>query len=100
MYRIDPIKSHHAGFGMYQQDTTKVSADEMYCSEQDAIQYGTDCYEVYKLGADELPDGVEDIRGRIYGESGGEAPTVYYGIGSDGAGEFGGYFAIAPVEVD
>lgn len=63
-YAETRIQPHHAGFGMYQVEEYGDSFEKEEILTAIAEQYD----EYYILGEDELPDDIEDIRGKIYGE--------------------------------
>jgi hypothetical protein len=65
LYAETTIRPHHAGFGMYDVDAANSPSD--YSDDADILNEITDGT-VYELGVDTLPDGVEDIRGKIYNE--------------------------------
>lgn len=58
------IVPHHSGFGMYQVEEYGEAFDKEDILDAIAEQYD----EYYILGENELPEDIEDIRGKIYGE--------------------------------
>lgn len=65
-YKETTIRPAHSGFGMYQ--TGEFNGDR-YADLSDLIGEAiSNVGEVFELGVDELPDGVEDIRGQIYNQ--------------------------------
>lgn len=70
VYYDQSISRYHAGFGMYQSDPEN---GEPWAEAIDLVDYMRQCaaeagQEFYELGVDELPPGVDDIRGSIYSE--------------------------------
>lgn len=86
------IKPHYAGFGMWQASTEKPGDDNLWDDVNDLLSECTsNVGPLYELGVDDLPDGLEDIRGSIYNEpdrvfgyfvrdSQGESEGYYFGI--------------------
>jgi hypothetical protein len=68
------IQPASGGFGMYQANNQDQGE---YCDES-CITEILNADEYYELGIDELPGGVEDITGKIYGE-----PTKVYAVIND-----------------
>lgn len=71
MYHESLIKPASAGFGMWEQQLHDLG--DGWSSEQDLIMeiYASDNdRELFELGKDDLPDGLEDIRGQIYNQKG------------------------------
>lgn len=65
------IIPHYSGFGMYQIGEFK---GEKWEDKDDLLQeIRNNVDELYILGEDELPEEIEDIRGKIYGE-----PEIVY----------------------
>jgi len=70
MYYEATIKGSNGGFGEYDQQFFDFG--EGWEDEQDLIN---ECYQnvngdLYELGVDELPDGLDDIRGSIHNQDG------------------------------
>lgn len=98
------ITCHHAGFGMYQQANTNdaepwESEDELLLQTTQAIYDEYGYVEICELGVDELPEGLEDIRGKVYNEKGRifgylRANTLIRGVAQEEDGYSAEYFAI------
>lgn len=80
-YKEITIQPAHGGFGEYQagEGNGDTWADENDLI--DAMRDGVAPADMYELGSDELPDGCEDIRGRIHNE-----PARVFAIGDAEAG--------------
>jgi hypothetical protein len=63
--RIQPCAG---GSGGYQPDGPDAQAWDDEGDLLDALRYDVAPADLYELGVDELPDGIEDIRGRIQNE--------------------------------
>lgn len=74
------IQPAHGGFGEYQRSEIN---GEAWAFEADLLQ---ECGDIIVLGRDDLPDGVEDIRGRIHHEP----QTVFAVVQQDGTVEYHG----------
>lgn len=79
VYAEITIRPHHSGFGMYETDPNS-SQEESWEDKQDLLNeikdaISSDGAKIYKLGIDELPEQVRDIRGAIYNE-----PTYVFAI--------------------
>lgn len=92
LYAETTIRPHHAGFGMYDIDAN-VPSDNDYSDDLDILNAITDGT-VYELGVDTLPDGVEDIRGKIYNQ-----PDRVFALVRDGE-ESVAYFGLIAKEFD
>lgn len=80
MYAETTINPCSSGFGMYQ--TGEYNGDQ-WENESDLIAEMESNYNLFELGIDELPEGMEDIRGNIHNE-----PTRVFGFIEDiGGGE-------------
>lgn len=77
MYYEISITPANAGFGEYQ--TSPVNGDG-WADEYDLEMAMRGNADLYELGVDELPEGVDDIRGRIHNEPG----RVFAAVGQDG----------------
>lgn len=67
MYYFQTIQPHHAGFNQWQQSH---ELNNGWAMDSDLIQEIADNLsgvELFELGKDELPEGLEDIRGNILG---------------------------------
>jgi hypothetical protein len=66
MYKATVIKRCHSGFNMWEAGEYGEGWDD----ENDLVNeiYQNIHEEIFELGVDELPEGMEDIRGRINGE--------------------------------
>lgn len=64
------IQKHHAGFGMYQMG--ELGGGEGYEDKTDLLMEisRNGWSEIFELGKDNLPENLENISGRIYGERG------------------------------
>ncbi len=61
------VQPHHAGFGMYQ----SIPGDGRWDDADFMLgEIGNSVDQVLELGVDDLPEDVEDIRGKIYNEPG------------------------------
>ena len=70
-YQEIVIQPAHGGFGEY----NCVPGDFIWADKYDLLaEIASNIGQVWELGADELPDGLEDIRGRIHHE-----PQSVYG---------------------
>ena len=78
-YEVE-IEKHHSGFGMYQAG----ELSEGVASLPDIIEEISQNLkaEIFELGKDTLPVGIEDIRGRIYNE-----PEMIFGLMENIEGE-------------
>lgn len=65
-YHEVAITPHHAGFGMWQVG----EAGEGWADEEDLVAEIAANFkgDIYELGEDEIPESVEDIRGKIYNQ--------------------------------
>lgn len=92
MYYERTIQAASGGFGEYEASTEKPASADLWADEEDllsAIRNNISA-DVFELGRDELPEGLEDIRGRIRGqparvfgyveEDHGELRATYFGI--------------------
>jgi hypothetical protein len=61
------IVKHHAGFGMFQAEPPNGDDYSDESDLEDTMRDGCG-YDLHELGVDEVPEGAEDIRGRIYNE--------------------------------
>jgi len=60
------IQHHYAGFGMYQ--IGEYNGDRWEDKDDLISEIRNNVNELYILGEDELPEEIEDIRGKIYNE--------------------------------
>lgn len=89
-YREYTIKPASAGFGEY--DTVACDAQEDLDVLLNEIRHNLG--QIAELGVDDLPEGIEDIRGSIHNE-----PThVYVALSLPGEGEAPTYFGIEEEE--
>ena len=83
-YQTISIRPTSAGFGEYEctPDRGEIWADMDDLLQEARLSMG----EIYELGIDSLPEGLEDIRGRIH-----EEPAKAYGvIDPDGSAHYFG----------
>ena len=67
-YKEYHIRPWAKGFGQYEAEESDGIAWDDERDLVGAIRRGIAPADLYELGVDGLPDGIEDIRGRIYGE--------------------------------
>lgn len=71
MYYEQVITPATGGFGEWQTSSEVPGEDDLHADCTDILDACKDAYpqgEVYQLGKDALPEGVEDITGRIHNE--------------------------------
>lgn len=66
IYQECTITPHHGGFCMW--EAGEYNGDEWHDLTDLLGEIGNNVDEYWVLGEDELPEGVEDIRGKIYNE--------------------------------
>lgn len=67
-YKECRIKPSAGGFGAYEADESTGVVWDDEGELLDALRDGIAAAELYELGVDDLPDDLEDIRGRIHNE--------------------------------
>lgn len=94
MFYEQTIQPHHAGFGQYQQSG---ELGEGWTMDSDLLQEIASNIEseVFELGHDDLPAGMEDIRGLIQGGIRAVSERVFGYLAEDGSAT---YFAIVETE--
>ena len=87
-YQETTIKPASGGFGMYESNQ---DSSELWDNEYDLEQamYEGSRNELYELGVDDLPEGIEDIRGNIYNQ-----PSRIFGYLQDGTAYYCGIIEI------
>ena len=80
-YKECAVVPMYSGFGMYQ--SLECNGDR-YDSPEEILSEAQNTIRLYILGEDDLPEGIEDIRGRIHNEPNivfafVEKGNVYYG---------------------
>jgi len=88
--RIDPSHSTDGEWVQNQHDIGEGWADEGDLLSECSQNVGS----LYELGVDELPDGLEDIRGSIHNQAG----RIFGYFGDSGGELLARYFAIVEIE--
>jgi hypothetical protein len=95
-YQTSTIKPAHGGFGEWDLDRNQSFEPDGLDLQEVEQQARENVGEIYELGKDDLPEGIEDIRGSIHNE-----PTHVYGYLYEEHGEtYPMYFGIDEIEVN
>lgn len=87
IYKETIITVHDSGFGMY--EAGEYNGDGWNDKQDLLLEIRSNVWNLYVLGKDELPEDIEDIRGKIYNEPGLVFATENeYGIQYGGIEEF------------